>query len=107
MRCTGRLTRLSRDLQAQPARPPLARQVGFTPEKVSLRLSNLMAFDATVHGTWGCPPEQYPSVLELIAAHKIALEPFVEVRPMRDVNAVLDDMRAHKLRRRVALDPRL
>jgi 6-hydroxycyclohex-1-ene-1-carbonyl-CoA dehydrogenase len=82
-------------------------QVGFTPEKVSLRLSNLMAFDATVHGTWGCPPEQYPSVLELIAAHKIALEPFVEVRPMRDVNAVLDDMRAHKLRRRVALDPRL
>lgn len=82
-------------------------QVGFTPERVTLRLSNLMAFDATVHGTWGCPPEQYPEVLKLIAEGKIALAPFCEVRPLREVNAVLDDMRGHKLARRVTLDPRL
>jgi 6-hydroxycyclohex-1-ene-1-carbonyl-CoA dehydrogenase len=82
-------------------------QVGFTPEKLSLRLSNLMAFDAALHGTWGCPPDQYPHVLRLIAEGKVALAPFVEVRPMREVNAVLDDMRAHRLTRRVALDPRL
>jgi len=82
-------------------------QVGFTPAKVTLRLSNLMAFDATVHGSWGCPPAAYPKVLELIAEGKIALDPFVEIRSLREVNAVLDDMRAHKLTRRVVLDPRL
>ncbi len=82
-------------------------QVGFTPEKTSLRLSNLMAFDATIHGTWGCPLEVYPEVLRLIYDGKIALQPFVEVRPMSAVNAVLDDMRAHRLTRRVSLDPRL
>jgi len=82
-------------------------QVGFTPEKTSLRLSNLMAFDATLFGTWGCPPERYPEVLSLIYSGKIDLEPFVEVRPLSQVNAVLEDMRAHRLARRVSLDPRL
>jgi 6-hydroxycyclohex-1-ene-1-carbonyl-CoA dehydrogenase len=82
-------------------------QVGFTTEKTTLRLSNLMAFDATIHGTWGCPPEDYAAVLELIAERKVALAPFVEVRPMREVNAVLRDMHDHKLSRRVVLDPRL
>ncbi len=81
-------------------------QVGFTTAKVTLRLSNLMAFDASVHGTWGCPPEAYPKVFELIAQGKLALEPFVVLRPLREVNAVLDDMRAHRLKRRVVLDPR-
>ena len=89
------------------ARGAVMVQVGFSPEKVSLRLSNLMAFDATLHGSWGCPPDQYPHVLRLIADGKVQLAPFVEVRPMRQINAVLDDMRAHRLTRRVALDPRL
>jgi 6-hydroxycyclohex-1-ene-1-carbonyl-CoA dehydrogenase len=82
-------------------------QVGFTPEKTSLRLSNLMAFDATLCGTWGCPPEGYPEVLRLIYDGKIDLAPFVEVRPLSHVNAVLEDMRAHRLTRRVSLDPHL
>jgi 6-hydroxycyclohex-1-ene-1-carbonyl-CoA dehydrogenase len=82
-------------------------QVGFTPEKTPLRLSNLMAFDAEVRGTWGCPVEAFPQVLELIYDRKVQLEPFVEVRPMSEVNAVLDDMRAHRLTRRVSLDPHL
>jgi 6-hydroxycyclohex-1-ene-1-carbonyl-CoA dehydrogenase len=30
--------------------------VGFTLAKTEVRLSNLMAFDATVQGTWGCKP---------------------------------------------------
>jgi len=89
------------------ARASTMLQVGFTPEKTSLRLSNLMAFDATIHGTWGCPLEAYPEVLRLIYDGKIALQPFVEVRPMSAVNAVLDDMRAHRLNRRVSLDPHL
>src|SRR5208283_2769940 len=35
--------------------------VGYTAQKIELRLSNLMAFDATARGNWGCPPAQYPN----------------------------------------------
>ena len=82
-------------------------QVGFSSEKTNLRLSNLMAFDATIHGSWGCPPEAYAPVLDLVARGLIALDPFVEYRPLDDVNQVLDDMRSHRLTRRVVLDPSL
>jgi 6-hydroxycyclohex-1-ene-1-carbonyl-CoA dehydrogenase len=81
-------------------------QVGYTPKKVELRLSNLMAFDATVHGTWGCPPEVYPGVLKLIEEGKVQLDPFIAYGPMSKLDDYLSDMAAHKLERRMVLDPR-
>jgi 6-hydroxycyclohex-1-ene-1-carbonyl-CoA dehydrogenase len=80
--------------------------VGYTPRPVEVRLSNLMAFDATVHGTWGCPVEAYGDVLELIYGGKIALAPFVEFAPMSTVDKVFDDMTHHRLTKRVIFDPR-
>jgi 6-hydroxycyclohex-1-ene-1-carbonyl-CoA dehydrogenase len=80
-------------------------QVGYTPKTVDVRLSNLMAFDATVHGTWGCPPESYPEVLRLVYGGKVALSPFVERAPMSRLNALLGDMAQHRLTRRMILDP--
>jgi 6-hydroxycyclohex-1-ene-1-carbonyl-CoA dehydrogenase len=81
-------------------------QVGYTPKPVEVRLSNLMAFDATVHGTWGCPPEAYPAVLQLIAGGQVALKPFVEYAPMSRINELLDALAHHRLERRMVLDPR-
>jgi 6-hydroxycyclohex-1-ene-1-carbonyl-CoA dehydrogenase len=81
-------------------------QVGYTPETVTVRLSNLMAFDATVHGTWGCPPDAYPDVLRLIADGRVAIRPFVEHAPMSSINDLLQAMAAHALRSRMVLDPR-
>lgn len=81
-------------------------QVGYTPQKIDLRLSNLMAFDATIHGTWGCPPEVYPEVLRLIEARKVQLEPFVEHAPMSRINDLLNAMASHRLERRMILNPR-
>ncbi len=81
-------------------------QVGFTPAAVEVRLSNLMAFDATVHGTWGCPPDAYPEVLRLIAAGRVRLGPYVDRAPLSRVNALLEDMAHHRLTRRMLLDPR-
>jgi 6-hydroxycyclohex-1-ene-1-carbonyl-CoA dehydrogenase len=81
-------------------------QVGYTPEPVSVRLSNLMAFDATIHGTWGCPPELYPEVLRLIADGRVALKPFTEHAPMSALNELLAAMARHELRARMVLDPR-
>jgi len=81
-------------------------QVGFTPKPVELRFSNLMAFDATVHGSWGCPPEAYPEVLRLIVEGRVVLDPFVEHAPMSRLNELLDDLAHHRLERRMILDPR-
>jgi 6-hydroxycyclohex-1-ene-1-carbonyl-CoA dehydrogenase len=81
-------------------------QVGYTPNKIDVRLSNLMAFDATLHGTWGCPPEVYPGVLRLIEEGKVKLDPFIAYGPMSKVNDYLADMAAHKLERRMVMDPR-
>lgn len=81
-------------------------QVGYTPNRIEVRLSNLMAFDATLHGTWGCPPEAYPGVLRLIEQGKVTLDPFIAYGPMSKVNDYLADMAAHKLERRMVMDPR-
>jgi 6-hydroxycyclohex-1-ene-1-carbonyl-CoA dehydrogenase len=79
--------------------------VGFTMDKVELRLSNLMAFHARALGNWGCTPELYPAALDLILDGKVALLPFVERHPLADVNRVLADVHAHKLTRRAILVP--
>jgi 6-hydroxycyclohex-1-ene-1-carbonyl-CoA dehydrogenase len=80
--------------------------VGFTPKKVEVRLSNLMAHDATVHGTWACPPEAYPAVLDLIYRGKVVLEPFCEKAPMSRINELFDEMARGQLERRMVLDPK-
>ncbi|MFV1959194.1 MAG: 6-hydroxycyclohex-1-ene-1-carbonyl-CoA dehydrogenase [Planctomycetota bacterium] len=79
--------------------------VGFTADKVTVRLSNLMAFDATAEGNWGCLPEHFPAVLDLVLEGRIALAPFVEHRPLSTINETFEDLRAHATRKRVVLVP--
>lgn len=79
--------------------------VGYTPEKATLRLSNLMALDATARGNWGCLPEHYPAILELVLAGKVRLEPFVEQRPLSSINETFAAVHAHEVSRRVILVP--
>ncbi|MHB8417270.1 MAG: 6-hydroxycyclohex-1-ene-1-carbonyl-CoA dehydrogenase [Myxococcales bacterium] len=80
-------------------------QVGYTPETVEIRLSNAMAFDATIVGTWGCPPDAYPPVLDLVARGAVTLDPFVERAPMSQLDAHLAAMHDGRLARRLVLDP--
>ncbi len=79
--------------------------VGYTPAKVELRLSNLMAFDATAQGNWGCLPEHYPAVRDLVLSGRVALEPFVERRPLATINETFEDHHAHRVSKRVILVP--
>ncbi|HET9019236.1 MAG TPA: 6-hydroxycyclohex-1-ene-1-carbonyl-CoA dehydrogenase [Acetobacteraceae bacterium] len=79
--------------------------VGFTMERVEVRLSNLMAFDARALGNWGCPPELYPDALDLVLDGRIALAPFVEQHRLDDINDVFADAHAHRLTRRAILVP--
>jgi len=79
--------------------------VGFTLDKVEVRLSNLMAFDARALGNWGCPPELYPAALDLVLDGKVQVKPFIERHPLADINAVFDAVHRHALKRRVVLVP--
>ncbi|MCC6249918.1 MAG: 6-hydroxycyclohex-1-ene-1-carbonyl-CoA dehydrogenase [Rubrivivax sp.] len=79
--------------------------VGFTMDKVEVRLSNLMAFDARAIGNWGCPPELYPAALDLVLDGKVRLAPFVETHPLADINAVLHAVHAREITRRAVLVP--
>lgn len=79
--------------------------VGFTRAKVELRLSNLMAFDATVEGNWGCLPEHYPSIVDLVLTGRISLSSFVERRPLSTINRTFEDIRSHRTGRRIVLVP--
>jgi 6-hydroxycyclohex-1-ene-1-carbonyl-CoA dehydrogenase len=79
--------------------------VGYGTEETSYMLSKLMAFDAELIGTWGCPPAAYPQVLDMCVDGKIALEPFVETRPMSQIQEVFEQAHHGQLKRRVVLTP--
>lgn len=80
--------------------------VGFTMDKVEVRLSNLMAFDARAIGNWGCTPEHYPAALELVLEGKVKVKPFVEVHPLADINRVFTATHRHEIKRRAVLVPK-
>lgn len=79
--------------------------VGFTRDKIEVRLSNLMAYDARCLGNWGCPPELYPEALALVFDGRVRLAPFIERRPLETINSVFADVHDRRIKRRVVLVP--
>lgn len=79
--------------------------VGYTREPLQVRLSNLMAFDATARGTWGCLPRHYPDILRLVLDGKIDVRSQTEQRPLDELPAVFEAMHHGRLDRRVVLVP--
>jgi 6-hydroxycyclohex-1-ene-1-carbonyl-CoA dehydrogenase len=74
-------------------------------DKVEIRLSNLMAFDARAIGNWGCPPEYNPAALDLVLEGKVEVKPFVEAHPLDDINRVLAAVHHHEITKRAVLVP--
>ena len=79
--------------------------VGFTMDKVEVRLSNLMAFDARAIGNWGCPPELYPAALDLVLDGSVNVKSFVESHPLAQINRVFEAVHQREIRRRAVLIP--
>jgi 6-hydroxycyclohex-1-ene-1-carbonyl-CoA dehydrogenase len=79
--------------------------VGFTMDKVTVRLSNLMAFDAGAFGIWGCLPEYYPEAIGMVLDRKIDVRSFCERHPMSRINEVIRKAKDHKLEKRAILEP--
>lgn len=79
--------------------------VGYFRGDVTVRLSNLMAYAATAEGTWGCPPELFPAMLDLVLSGRVAIDPFIAFHPMDAVNDVLEELHRGSLRKRPVLLP--
>ncbi len=79
--------------------------VGFTMDKVEVRLSNLMAFHARALGNWGCLPEHYPDALELVLTGKVSMLPFIERHPLSRINEIFASAHDGQLTRRAILVP--
>jgi 6-hydroxycyclohex-1-ene-1-carbonyl-CoA dehydrogenase len=77
--------------------------IGYTATSIDVRLSNLMAYDAIAQGNWGCLPEHYPAIVELALAGRVAIEPFIDRRPMSTINEVFAGLRAGAARKRIVL----
>lgn len=79
--------------------------VGFTMDKVEIRLSNLMAFHAQAVGNWGCLPEYYPPALELVLDGRISMKPFIRQFPLAQINEVFRASHAHEIEQRPVMVP--
>jgi len=79
--------------------------VGFTMDRLELCLSNLMAFDAVARGNWGADPLIYPELLDWIGDGRLAVKPYIERRPLDEINEVFETAHHGGLTRRVVLVP--
>jgi 6-hydroxycyclohex-1-ene-1-carbonyl-CoA dehydrogenase len=66
--------------------------VGFGMAKVEYSISRLMAFDAAIIGTWACLPEYYPAVMDMVLSGRVALEPFVQTKPMSSIAETFEEI---------------
>ena len=79
--------------------------VGFTMDNVEIRLSNLMAFHASARGSWGCIPQYYPAVLNLVLSDKVKIRPFVKCFPLSEINTVFEMVHSRKILQRPVMVP--
>jgi len=79
--------------------------VGFGLAKTEYAIGRLMAFDAEIIGTWGCLPEYYPIVLDMVLKGRINIEEFVETRPMSSIAATFADAHKTPPMKRIVLIP--
>ena len=78
---------------------------GYGMQRNEYQLSRLMAFDADIKGTWGCLPKYYPEVLKMVLEKRIEIEPFLETRPMSQIQQAFEDAHEGGLERRIVLTP--
>lgn len=79
--------------------------VGFTMAKAEIMLSKIMAYDSKLIGTWGCKPELYPEVVNLLDSGKLKIKDFVQTFPLSEINEVFRDTLDDKYDKRSILVP--
>ena len=79
--------------------------VGFTMARLELRLSNLMALDATCFGNWGCAPVHYAQAIQLVLDGRVNLKPFIQTYPLSQIQQLFEQAHQGALSRRAILLP--
>lgn len=79
--------------------------VGFGLAKAEFAFGRLMAFDADILGTWGCLPEYYPIVLDMVLKGKINIVEFVQTRPMSTIVETFEEAHKTSPPKRIVLIP--
>jgi len=79
--------------------------VGYGLAKAEYMFAKLMAFDAEIIGTWGCLPEYYPIVLDMIVKKKINIDAFVQTRPMSTIVETFEEAHKESPDKRIVLTP--
>jgi len=79
--------------------------VGYGLAKAEYMFAKLMAFDAEIIGTWGCLPEYYPIVLDMIVKKKIDIDAFVQTRPMSTIVETFEEAHKESPDKRIVLTP--
>jgi 6-hydroxycyclohex-1-ene-1-carbonyl-CoA dehydrogenase len=64
-----------------------------------------MAFNATARGNWGCIPQYYQPVVDLILAGKMDLKPFVKMFPLDAINEVFEMVHQRQINQRPIMIP--
>ncbi|MFH0728544.1 MAG: alcohol dehydrogenase catalytic domain-containing protein [Pseudomonadota bacterium] len=54
-------------------------------------LDGSMESNENIIRSWGCPPEYYPEVLEMVISGKIVTGPFIQTRPMSWIGKVFEE----------------
>jgi len=79
--------------------------IGFTMDRVTIRLSNVMAFDADLFGNWGCRPDLYPEVVDQVLSGVIHVRDNIERHPLDSINEMFARAMDHDLDKRAVLVP--
>ncbi len=79
--------------------------IGYGTAKVEYAFGRLMAFNAEILGTWGCLPEYYPVVLDMVLKGKINIEAFVQTRPMSTIVDTFKEVHEQSPDKRIVLTP--
>jgi len=78
--------------------------VGFCTEEVRLPLGKLMYYEIEVVGSLGCPPGEYPRLIEMVRRGRIRLAPMVTAKmPLDRINDAFDLLRRGEGLRTVVL----
>jgi 6-hydroxycyclohex-1-ene-1-carbonyl-CoA dehydrogenase len=78
--------------------------VGFCSEEVPLGLGKLMYYELEIVGSLGCPPGEYPRLIEMVRRGRIQLLPMVTAKmPLDRINDAFDLLRRGEGLRTVVL----
>lgn len=78
--------------------------VGFCSEEVPLPLGKLMYYEIEVVGSLGCPPGEYPRLIQMVRRGRIRLTPMVTAKmPLERINDAFDLLRKGEGLRTVVL----